>query len=576
MKTIFEQGAPGHGLSLLPACDVPVVTLAPARKKPLRLPQVSENELIRHYTALSHRVHGMNDGFYPLGSCTMKYNPKVNEALAALPGFARLHPLQPEQTAQGALELLYETGKLLGEVTGMDAFTLQPAAGAHGEFTGLLLIKAYHLARGDAARTEIIVPDSAHGTNPASSVMAGFRVVNIPSGADGCVDLAALRAAVGPQTAGLMLTNPNTVGIFDKNILEITKIIHDAGGLCYYDGANLNAVMGVVRPGDMGFDCIHLNLHKSFATPHGGGGPGSGPVGCKAFLAPFLPGPIPEKTESGFRFAQPAQSVGRVRDFYGNFLVVVKAFAYLTMLGREGVYEVGRNAVLNANYMMAALQDIYDMAYPGPCMHEFVMTLDRLHRETGVSALDIAKGLLDNGIHPPTMYFPLIVHEALMVEPTETESKATMDEAIEVFRALARLAHEDPEALHTAEVGARLPVYCTSQGKLFLANSSPAECRRILTHTELKAFTPHTLTTPEQFVPELTRIREQGYAVENGEYKIGLRSVSAPIHDVTGEVRYAIGCVGMFRQVQSDEFLRAIRLVCAAAETISRAIGYHG
>ena len=417
MKTIFEQGAPGHGLSLLPACDVPVVTLAPARKKPLRLPQVSENELIRHYTALSHRVHGMNDGFYPLGSCTMKYNPKVNEALAALPGFARLHPLQPEQTAQGALELLYETGKLLGEVTGMDAFTLQPAAGAHGEFTGLLLIKAYHLARGDAARTEIIVPDSAHGTNPASSVMAGFRVVNIPSGADGCVDLAALRAAVGPQTAGLMLTNPNTVGIFDKNILEITKIIHDAGGLCYYDGANLNAVMGVGRPGD---------------------------------LAPFLPGPIPEKTESGFRFAQPAQSVGRVRDFYGNFLVVVKAFAYLTMLGREGVHEVGRNAVLNANYMMAALQDVYDMAYPGPCMHEFVMTLDRLHKETGVSALDIAKGLLDNGIHPPTMYFPLIVHEALMVEPTETESKATMDEAIEVFRSLARLAHEDPEALHTA------------------------------------------------------------------------------------------------------------------------------
>ena len=247
-----------------------------------------------------------------------------------------------------------------------------------------------------------------------------------------------------------MLTNPNTVGIFDKNILEITKIIHDAGGLCYYDGANLNAVMGVVRPGDMGFDCIHLNLHKSFATPHGGGGPGSGPVGCKAFLAPFLPGPIPEQTENGFRFAQPAQSVGRVRDFYGNFLVVVKAFAYLTMLGREGVHEVGRNAVLNANYMMAALQDIYDMAYPGPCMHEFVMTLDRLHKETGVSALDIAKGLLDNGIHPPTMYFPLIVHEALMVEPTETESKATMDEAIKVFRSLARLAYENPEALHTA------------------------------------------------------------------------------------------------------------------------------
>ena len=450
MKTIFEQGAPGRGLSLLPACDVPVVTLRPAREKPLRLPQVSENELIRHYTALSHRVHGMNDGFYPLGSCTMKYNPKVNETIAALPGFTQLHPLQPEHTAQGAIRLLYETGKLLGEVTGMDAFTLQPAAGAHGEFTGLLLIKAYHAARGDTARTEIIVPDSAHGTNPASSVMAGFRVVNIPSGPDGCVDLEALRKAAGPQTAGLMLTNPNTVGIFDKNILAITKIVHDAGGLCYYDGANLNAVMGVVRPGDMGFDCIHLNLHKSFATPHGGGGPGSGPVGCKAFLAPFLPGPIPEKTGTGFRFVQPAQSVGRVRDFYGNFLVVIKAFAYLTMLGREGLHEVGRSAVLNANYMMARLQDSYDMAYPGPCMHEFVMTLERLRRETGVSALDIAKGLLDNGIHPPTMYFPLIVHEALMIEPTETESKTAMDEAVAVFQSLARLAHEDPDVLHTA------------------------------------------------------------------------------------------------------------------------------
>ena len=398
MKTIFELGEKDHALTLLPECDVPEVMPGAAREKPLHLPHVSENELIRHYTALSHRVHGMNDGFYPLGSCTMKYNPKVNETLAALPGFARLHPLQPEDTAQGALELMYRTGKLLGEITGMDGFTLQPAAGAHGEFTGLLLIKAYHVSRGDTVRREIIVPDSAHGTNPASSVMADFRVVNIPSGPDGCVDLDALRKAVGPQTAGLMLTNPNTVGIFDKNILEITKIVHDAGGLCYYDGANLNAVMGVVRPGDMGFDCIHLNLHKSFATPHGGGGPGSGPVGCKEFLTPFLPGPVAVETENGYAFAQPEHSIGRVRDFYGNFLVVVKAFAYLTMLGREGVHDVGRNAVLNANYMMASLQDTYDMAYPGPCMHEFVMTLDRLHKQTGVSALDIAKGLLDNGL----------------------------------------------------------------------------------------------------------------------------------------------------------------------------------
>ena len=450
MKLIFELGTEGRGLSLMPACDVPEYTLPEERTAPLRLPHVSENELTRHYTALCKRIHGVNDGFYPLGSCTMKYNPKIDEDMAALPGFTQLHPLQPVETAQGALEALHVLGSELGEIFGMDAVTFQPAAGAHGEFTGVLLIKAYHTDRGDTARTKIIVPDSAHGTNPATAAMCGYQVVNIPSGADGCVDLDALRAAVGPDTAGLMLTNPNTVGIFDKNILEITKIVHDAGGLCYYDGANLNAVMGVVRPGDMGFDCIHLNLHKSFATPHGGGGPGSGPVGCKEFLTPFLPGPVAVETENGYAFAQPEHSIGRVRDFYGNFLVVVKAFAYLTMLGREGVHDVGRNAVLNANYMMASLQDTYDMAYPGPCMHEFVMTLDRLHKQTGVSALDIAKGLLDNGIHPPTMYFPLIVHEALMIEPTETEPKQTMDEAITVFKKLCALAHENPDELHSA------------------------------------------------------------------------------------------------------------------------------
>ena len=450
MKLIFELGTEGRGLSLMPACDVPEYTLPEERTAPLRLPHVSENELTRHYTALCKRIHGVNDGFYPLGSCTMKYNPKIDEDMAALPGITQLHPLQPVETAQGALEALHVLGSELGEIFGMDAVTFQPAAGAHGEFTGVLLIKAYHTDRGDTARTKIIVPDSAHGTNPATAAMCGYQVVNIPSGADGCVDLDALRAAVGPDTAGLMLTNPNTVGIFDKNILEITKIVHDAGGLCYYDGANLNAVMGVVRPGDMGFDCIHLNLHKSFATPHGGGGPGSGPVGCKEFLTPFLPGPVAVEAENGYAFAQPEHSIGRVRDFYGNFLVVVKAFAYLTMLGREGVHDVGRNAVLNANYMMASLQDTYDMAYPGPCMHEFVMTLDRLHKQTGVSALDIAKGLLDNGIHPPTMYFPLIVHEALMIEPTETEPKQTMDEAITVFKKLCALAHENPDELHSA------------------------------------------------------------------------------------------------------------------------------
>ena len=450
MKTIFELGEKDHALTLLPECDVPEVMPGAAREKPLHLPHVSENELIRHYTALSHRVHGMNDGFYPLGSCTMKYNPKVNETLAALPGFARLHPLQPEDTAQGALELMYRTGKLLGEITGMDGFTLQPAAGAHGEFTGLLLIKAYHVSRGDTVRREIIVPDSAHGTNPASSVMADFRVVNIPSGPDGCVDLDALRKAVGPQTAGLMLTNPNTVGIFDKNILEITKIVHDAGGLCYYDGANLNAVMGVVRPGDMGFDCIHSNLHKTFATPHGGGGPGAGAVGCKDFLRKYMPGPLVVEKDGRLAFDYPEKSIGRVKMFYGNFDVCIKALTYVLTLGRTGIPEAAMNAVLNANYMRVKLAEKFTMAYDEICMHEFVMSLVDLHKETGVSALDIAKGLLDNGIHPPTMYFPLIVHEALMIEPTETEPKQTMDEAITVFKKLCALAHENPDELHTA------------------------------------------------------------------------------------------------------------------------------
>lgn len=456
MKLIFEKGAPGQHLSLMPPCDVPEVTLSHPRTEPLDLPHVSETELTRHYTALAKRVHGVNDGFYPLGSCTMKYNPKINEDMAALPGFSQIHPLQRSETVQGCLEVLYESGKLLGEITGMDAMTFQPAAGAHGEFTGLLLIKAYHVHRGDTARTKIIVPDSAHGTNPASAVMAGFTVVNIPSSPDGCVDVEALRAAVGPDTAGLMLTNPNTVGIFDKNILEITRIVHEAGGLCYYDGANLNAVMGVVRPGDMGFDVIHLNLHKTFSTPHGGGGPGSGAVGCKEFLAAFLPGPVVAKDEAGYHLTTPEYSIGRVKDFYGNFSVVVKALTYILTLGREGIPEAAKNAVLNANYMMKRLGEKYAMAYAGPCMHEFVMTLQDLKDETGCSAMDIAKGLLDHGIHPPTMYFPLIVHEALMVEPTETESQETMDEVCEVFLSLWDLAHTDPQALHDAPT--RTPV----------------------------------------------------------------------------------------------------------------------
>ena len=450
MKLIFQQGAEGHCLHLLPACDVPEYKLAAERTAPLRLPQVSENELTRHYTALCKQIHGVNDGFYPLGSCTMKYNPKIDEDMAALPGFTQLHPLQPVESAQGALEALHTLGSELGEVFGMDAVTFQPAAGAHGEFTGVLLIKAYHTDRGDTARTKIIVPDSAHGTNPATAAMCGYQVVNIASNDKGGVDLDALRAAVGPDTAGLMLTNPNTVGLFDPNILEITKIVHNAGGLCYYDGANLNAVMGVVRPGDMGFDCIHSNLHKTFATPHGGGGPGAGAVGCKEFLRKYMPGPLVVEKDGRFDFEYPEKSIGRVKMFYGNFDVCIKALTYVLTLGKEGISEASKNAVLNANYMMACLKDKFDMAYDEICMHEFVMNLSRLHKETGVSALDIAKGMLDFDLHPPTMYFPLIVHEALMVEPCETESKQLMDEVCEIYCKLYDMAYTDPEALHTA------------------------------------------------------------------------------------------------------------------------------
>ena len=440
MKLVFEKGYAGRRLELVEPLDVPEEKLDRAflREKGPRLPQMSETEISRHYTELAGRTHGVNDGFYPLGSCTMKYNPKVNERAAALPGFTGIHPLQPEGTCRGALEVLQLAEQYLCEITGMDAMTFEPAAGAHGEFTGLLLIKAWHVRRGDTRRTKIIVPDSAHGTNPASAAMCGYEVVSIPSQADGCVDLEKLKAAVGEDTAGLMLTNPNTVGLFDKNILEITRIVHEAGGLCYYDGVNLNAVMGIARPGDMGFDVVHLNLHKTFSTPHGGGGPGSGPVGCKEFLAPFLPG---QGTE---------ESIGRVKMFYGNFLVVVKALAYILTLGKEGIPEAAANAVLNANYMKAKLSDVYEMAYPGPCMHEFVMTLEGLKKKAGVSAMDIAKSMLDYGIHPPTMYFPLIVHEALMVEPTETEPKETLDQAVEALHEIYRKALENPEALHGA------------------------------------------------------------------------------------------------------------------------------
>jgi len=447
MNLIFESSRPGHHLSLLPKCDVPEVSLPKElqREQPLHLPEMAETDISRHYTKLARRAHGVNSGFYPLGSCTMKYNPRINEEIAALPGFANIHPLQPKETVQGCLEVLNQAQKHLCEITGMDRMTFQPAAGAHGEFTGVLLIKAYHQSRGDVKRVKIIVPDSAHGTNPATVAMAGYTVVSIPSGPDGCVDLYALQAAVGEDTAGLMLTNPNTLGLFDKNILEITRIVHEAGGLTYYDGANLNAIMGVVRPGDMGFDVVHLNLHKTFSTPHGGGGPGSGPVGCKGFLAPFLPASVSGENPG-------LQSIGQVKAFYGNFLVVVRALTYILTLGREGIREASENAVLGANYMMKRLRDTYDLAYDRTCMHEFVLTLEGMKKETGVSAMDVAKALLDKGMHPPTMYFPMIVHEALMIEPTETESRETLEEGIAALKEIAQRAKEDPDSVHACPV----------------------------------------------------------------------------------------------------------------------------
>lgn len=448
MQLLFERSHTGRKCTILPACDV-AVELPDAslcRAQAPHLPSLSENEISRHYTELAKQTHGVNDGFYPLGSCTMKYNPKVNDEVASLPGFAAIHPLQPQSTAQGCLEVMDLARKYLCEITGMDDMTFQPAAGAHGELTGLMLIKAYHQANGHFERTKILVPDSAHGTNPASATMAGFQVVSIPSLENGCVDLDALRAAADEHTAGLMLTNPNTVGLFDPNIAQITDIIHQSGGLCYYDGANLNAVMGVVRPGDMGFDCIHLNLHKTFATPHGGGGPGAGAVGCKDFLAPYLPQSV---TVDG-----PGRK--QVRSFSGNFLVVVRALAYLMTLGREGVPEAACNAVLNANYLMQKIKGTFTPAFDRICMHEFVLDLSEFKKETGVSALDVAKSLIDYGMHPPTMYFPLIVHEALMLEPTETESRETLDWAADVYRKLYDLAHTDPDQMHGAPHNAQI------------------------------------------------------------------------------------------------------------------------
>lgn len=452
-QLVFELSRPGRRCVFLPQSETPSYDIPEHFRKEdsIRLPEVAEIDLVRHYIGLSKKAHGVDSGFYPLGSCTMKYNPRINEEAAALTGFSQIHPYQPIETVQGALGAMYHLQQSLCEISGMDAFTLQPAAGAHGEFTGMLLIHAYHAANQDTKRTKVIVPDSAHGTNPASAAMAGYEVLTVPSNDMGGVDMDALRSMVDDQVAALMLTNPNTLGLFDPNIKEIADLIHEFGGLLYYDGANLNAIMGLSRPGDMGFDVVHLNLHKTFSTPHGGGGPGSGPVGVKKHLIPFLPNGTIVKEEDNIVIKQnDPQAIGRMRSFYGNFLTNIRALTYILVLGKEGCKEASLNAVLNANYMMEKLKDLYTVAYPQTCMHEFVLSLEKEKEQHGITAKDIAKALLDFNIHPPTMYFPQIVHEALMIEPNETESKETLDHAIEVFRHLYTLITEDPDILRNA------------------------------------------------------------------------------------------------------------------------------
>jgi len=450
---ITKEGRVGYSLPELDIPEVDLNSLLPEgllRDEAAELPEVSELDIMRHYTALSKRNHGVDSGFYPLGSCTMKYNPKINESVARFPGFANIHPLQDEETVQGAMELLYDLQEHLIEITGMDEVTLQPAAGAHGEWTALMMIRAFHEANGDLNRTKVIVPDSAHGTNPASATVAGFETITVKSDENGLVDLEDLRRVVGEDTAALMLTNPNTLGLFEENILEMASIVHGVGGKLYYDGANLNAVMSKARPGDMGFDCVHLNLHKTFTGPHGGGGPGSGPVGVKADLIPFLPKPVLVKTEEGYHFDyERPQSIGRVKPFYGNFGINVRAYTYIRSMGPDGLKAVTEYAVLNANYMMRRLQPHFDLPYDRHCKHEFVLS-GRRQKKMGVRTLDMAKRLLDFGYHPPTIYFPLNVEEGMMIEPTETESKETLDAFIDAMIQIAKEVIETPEIVQEA------------------------------------------------------------------------------------------------------------------------------
>lgn len=461
-KLIFELTKPGRVGYSLPAnewgdYDMNGLPGHLLREKTPDLPEVDELTVVRHYTNMSNNNFGVDTGFYPLGSCTMKYNPKVNEELAALPGFIGLHPAQGEEFAQGALELYYNVQKTLSEISGLEAFTLNPYAGAHGELTGLMLIRTYHQRRGDTKRTKIIVPDSAHGTNPASAAVCGLQIVEVKSMADGTIDVEDLMPLLGDDIAGMMMTNPNTLGIFEKNIPRIAKLVHDCGGLMYYDGANLNPMLGVCRPGDMGFDVMHINLHKTFSTPHGGGGPGSGPVGVRKGLEEYLPNPQVFKDENGhFGLRANSEALGSVSSFLGNFGIIVRAYAYLLTLGKEYVPMAGKLSVLNANYIKESLKDYYKLPIEGLCKHEFVFDGLRdeyggdKHDENHVTTLDVAKRLLDYGFHAPTIYFPLLFHEAMMIEPTETESKDTLDAFIAVMKRIAEEARDNRELLKTA------------------------------------------------------------------------------------------------------------------------------
>ncbi len=455
-KTIYEKSFPGRRAVRFPKAEVPTTPLPKELlRSELDMPEVDEMEAVRHFTRLSQLNHGVDIGFYPLGSCTMKYNPRINEETARLCGFTQAHPLQPVETVQGSLEIMYLMQQWLAEIGGFAAVTMQPAAGAHGELTGILILRKYLEATGQTHRTKVLIPDSAHGTNPASSAMSGFQVVEVPSDERGNVDLDALKAQCGDEVAGLMLTNPNTLGLFEEHVLEVTQLIHDCGGLVYGDGANMNALLGIAKPGDLGIDILHYNLHKTFSTPHGGGGPGSGPVGVVEKLVDYLPSPqigITGKNEDGsplYGYLTPKHSIGRMKAFHGHFGVIVRAFTYIMMHGGEGLRKISEDAVLNANYLMHKLKHTYHLAYDRTCMHEFVLE-GRWADAPGVHALDIAKRLMDFGFHPPTNYFPLIVKEALMIEPTETENRETLDAFAQAMIMIAEEAHENPDVLHFA------------------------------------------------------------------------------------------------------------------------------